>query len=133
MRTGTAGSPPHGGAAPAWLFARMARLVRVTTILMEGAGVMWRLGVRYVCQTFGCVLGIERHFSELTTITCGALIEGRASSLHVPPATLAYAYRMLVRAHHTAIQDDYSFYHHVAGANRAGNQAVIRQGMDDSA
>jgi len=80
MRTGTANPPLHCGAAPAWLFARMARLAREMTILMvdeDGTqGSMQRLSDSHWFQAFGCVLGFDWHSSGLITTTCGALKGG---------------------------------------------------------
>ncbi len=80
MRTGCANLPLHGGVAPRWLFARMARLAReITRCIVEEHGpgeMLRRLADPWWFQAFGCVLGFDWHSSGLTTTTCGALKQG---------------------------------------------------------
>jgi uncharacterized protein len=80
QRTGTATLPLHGGRAPRWLFARMARLARaVVAALVECHGpeaLLLRLSDPFWFQAFGCLLGFDWHSSGLTTTVCGALKEG---------------------------------------------------------
>lgn len=63
QRTGTATLPLHSGAAPRWLFDRMARLARaVVFALVEDAGpegFLRRLSDPFWFQAFGCVLGFD--------------------------------------------------------------------------
>jgi hypothetical protein len=80
MRTGYATLPLHGGKAPAWLFARMARLAREVVRHLAAeygpAEVLRRLADPFWFQAFGCALGFDWHSSGVTTTTCGALKEG---------------------------------------------------------
>ncbi|MGB9620716.1 MAG: DUF763 domain-containing protein, partial [Armatimonadota bacterium] len=80
MRTGTTRLPLHTGAAPAWLFGRMARLAReIISLLVVEFGpqeVLRKLSDPYWFQALGCVLGFDWHSSGLTTTTTGAIKEG---------------------------------------------------------
>jgi hypothetical protein len=80
VRTGYAQLPLHGGAAPAWLFSRMARLAReIVSLAVSDRGpadVLARLSDPFWFQALGCVLGFDWHSSGLTTTTCAAIKEG---------------------------------------------------------
>jgi hypothetical protein len=80
QRTGIANLPLHYGKVPPWLFERMAKLARETTIVIVdefGPGEMLRrLSDPFWFQAFGCVLGYDWHSSGVTTTVCGALKEG---------------------------------------------------------
>ena len=79
-RTGIAHLPLHDGAAPPWLFQRMARLSRyVLLTLAEEFGpreVLRRVADPFWVQALGCLLGFDWHSSGLTTVVCAALKEG---------------------------------------------------------
>jgi len=79
-RTGIANLPLHGGKAPRWLFSRMVRLARETTIaIVTNFGpeeMLQRLSHPYWFQAFGCILGFDWHSSGVTTTLCAALKEG---------------------------------------------------------
>lgn len=79
-RTGIATLPLHSGAAPRWLFDRMARLARaVVCALVEDVGpegVLRRVSDPFWFQAFGCVLGFDWHSSGLTTTVCAAVKQG---------------------------------------------------------
>ena len=112
-------------------------------------------------QALGCVLGFDWHSSGLTTTVCGALKEsikgmehelgffigggkGRVSRrtpdeimssgkhLRVAPEPRVYASRMSAKVDSAAVQDGYQLYHHVFFFNRAGQWAVVQQGMNDT-
>ena len=80
MRTGTTKLPLHTGAAPAWLFGRMAKLAReIVSLMVIEFGpeeVLKKLSDPYWFQALGCVLGFDWHSSGLTTTTTGAIKEG---------------------------------------------------------
>ena len=86
MKRGTADLPLHGGRAPRWLFARMARLAGLLAeLLVEEvgpAGFLERISDPYWFQCLGCVLGFDWHSSGVTTTTCGALKEGLRGRMH---------------------------------------------------
>jgi uncharacterized protein len=79
-RTGVADLPLHSGRAPAWLFARMARLARALLLAMREdmapTALLLRLSDPHWFQAFGCLLGFDWHSSGLTTTVCAALKEG---------------------------------------------------------
>ena len=79
-RTGSADLPLHGGAVPAWLAERMARLGRVIVeaIVLEygRAELLRRLAHPFWFQSLGCVMGMDWHSSGITTSVVGALKRG---------------------------------------------------------
>lgn len=81
MKRRIAELPLHGGKAPSWLFARMARLAGAITMAAVDAwgprAMLQRLADPWWFQAFGCVLGFDWHSSGLTTVTCGALKEAQ--------------------------------------------------------
>lgn len=130
MRTGTANSPQQCGAVPTRLFARMACEMTILMVDADGTqGAMRRLSNPRRFQTFGCALGFDWHSSGLTT-TILRSHRARASSLHVPLATLAYTSRMSARVGTTAIQDGYLLFHHMT-VFWESHRAVIPQGTND--
>lgn len=80
MRRGITDLPLHYGAAPAWLFERMKRLVRAIVEVIVGEfgaeEVLRRFSDPVWFQSLGCVAGFDWHSSGLTTTVCGALKEG---------------------------------------------------------
>jgi hypothetical protein len=162
-RTGTAHLPLHGGKAPAWLFARMARLAReVTVAIVSDLGpeeMLRRLSDPHWFQAFGCVLGFDWHSSGVTTTVCGAVkegirgmepelgffaaggkggtsrktpseIENSGRLISADPARLVYASRMSAKVDSNAVQDGYQLYHHAFFYTKAGQWAVVQQGMN---
>jgi hypothetical protein len=85
-RIGTADLPLHGGRAPRWLTARMARLARAIAVhVIEEAGpeeFLRRLSDPHWFQAFGCTLGFDWHSSGVTTTVCGALRRGLKGAAH---------------------------------------------------
>jgi hypothetical protein len=81
-RVGSATLPLHGGKAPRWLFARMAKLapeIAEAIVIEHGrAALLERLSDPHWFQAFGCVIGFDWHSSGVTTTVCGALKEGLA-------------------------------------------------------
>src|SRR5205085_1173118 len=92
-RAGSATLPLHGGKAPRWLFARMAKLapeIVEAIVLAHGrSALLDRLSDPYWFQAFGCVLGFDWHSSGVTTTVCGALKEGLAPRSNEPHAAIA--------------------------------------------
>src|SRR5205823_1691890 len=107
---------------------------------------------------FGCVIGFDWHSSGVTTTVCGALklgLEPRAhelglyvaggkgkASLKTPAELigfgarlgldgerLAYTSRMTAKVDSAAVQDGFGIYHHSFFLTRAGQWAVVQQGM----
>lgn len=80
MRQGVADLPLHYGAAPAWLFERMTRLVRaISEVIVAEFGpdeLLRRFADPVWFQSLGCVAGFDWHSSGLTTTVGGALKEG---------------------------------------------------------
>ena len=80
IRSGIATLPLHFGAAPHWLFEKMACLSReMITLIASEFGteeLLKRLADPYWFQALGCVLGFDWQSSGLTTTTCAALKEG---------------------------------------------------------
>ena len=110
-------------------------------------------------QALGCALGFDWHSSGLTTTVCGALKEaaggmaretgffaaggkGRTSRktpdeimgwgkyISIAPEQLVYASRMSAKVDSAAVQDGYQLYHHVFFFTRAGDWAVVQQGLN---
>ena len=112
-------------------------------------------------QAFGAVIGMDWHSSGVTTIVCGALKQGlqrrqqelglviaggkgrtsrqtpaeltaAGSWLGLDPEPFVQASRMAAKVDNNALQDGYQIYHHVFLLDRAGNWAVVQQGMNDA-
>lgn len=79
MRTGIVNLPLHWGLIPAWLFARVKRLVRaiIEAMALEFSPeeVLCRLSDPYWFQSFGCVLGFDCHSSGVSSTVCEAIKE----------------------------------------------------------
>jgi len=79
MSRKTADLPLHSGAAPPWLFRRMALMAgAIGTLIVRDQGpdqLLRRLSDPFWFQAFGCVLGFDWHSSGVTTTVCGALKE----------------------------------------------------------
>ena len=141
--------------------AKLARAIVELVILEHGvAGVLVRISDPYWFQALGCVLGFDWHSSGLTTTTCGAIKEGikgaeeelglfvaggkGATSRKTPSeietwgerigtetARLVDASRTSAKVDSAAVQDGYQIYHHVFLFDRAGEWAVVQQGMNE--
>jgi hypothetical protein len=114
----------------------------------------------YWFQAFGCVLGFDWHSSGVTTTVCGAVKEGikgmepelgffvaggkggtsrktpseieqAGNLISADPSRLIYASRMAAKVDNNAVQDGYQLYHHVFCFTKAGDWAVIQQGMNE--
>ena len=159
MKTGTANLPLHYGSAPRWLFEKMTQLAReISIILVTEYGseeYLKRLSDPNWFQALGCVLGFDWHSSGLTTTTCGALKEGlrpvqkalglfvaggkgRASrktpeeitNSKIPSCqSLIYASKLAAKVDNNALQDGFQLYHHSFFFTKAGQWAVVQQGM----
>jgi len=122
--------------------------------------VLTRLSDPYWFQALSCVLGYDWHSSGTTTVTCGALKEAidpethgiafcggkgaasrrtlddivsACSCFNVSTETIdrfRYASRMTAKVDSSAIQDEYSLYHHVFFFSEKKKWAVIQQGMN---
>lgn len=79
-RSGVADLPLHGGRVPAWLGERMPRLgTAIAGHIVECYGpsaFLSRLSDPFWFQAFGCMLGMDRHSSGITTSVMGALKRG---------------------------------------------------------
>ncbi len=124
------------------------------------ARVLDRLSDPFWFQAFGCVLGFDWHSSGVTTTVCGAMKEGLApvaadlglfvcggkggrsrrtpdevraacSTLGSDPEPLVLASRMSAKIDSAALQDGFQLYHHAFFFDRAGQWAVVQQGMAD--
>jgi hypothetical protein len=107
-------------------------------------------------QSFACILGFDWHSSGTTTVTCGALkLALKAEKHHIAIAggkgkvsrktpeelelitkifnldTEKYKYisRITAKIDNTAIQDYHQLYHHSFLVTKAGEWAVVQQGM----
>jgi len=110
-------------------------------------------------QSLGALLGFDWHSSGVTTTVCGALKEGlkpveaelgifvaggkgkasrktpeeidqKGKFLNVNPESLIYASRMAAKVDSSGLQDGYQIYHHTFFFTKAGEWAVIQQGMN---
>ena len=141
---------------------RLAGEVAELVVLEQGtAGLLARISDPFWFQAFGCILGFDWHSSGLTTTTCGAIKEGiagreedlgvfvaggkGAASRKTPEEIATWADRTgidadpLIDASRTsakvdsaAVQDGYQIYHHAFLFDRAGDWAVVQQGMNES-
>ncbi len=140
---------------------RLAREITVAIISDFGPNEMlYRLSDPYWFQAFGCVLGFDWHSSGVTTTVCGAVkegikgmesdlgffvaggkggasrktpseIEGAGHLINADADKLIYASRMAAKVDNNAVQDGYQLYHHVFCFTKAGDWAVIQQGMNE--
>jgi hypothetical protein len=139
---------------------RLARQIMLVILADFGpVELLTRLSDPLWFQALGCALGFDWHSSGLTTTVCGALKEaaggishdtgffaaggkGRTSrktpdeimaagaELAVDPAGLVYASRLSAKVDSAAVQDGYQLYHHVFFFTRAGQWAVVQQGLN---
>src|ERR1041384_2081635 len=81
-RAGTADLPLHGGNVPYWLAQRMTRLGAVISeAIVHHYGrdeLLRRLAHPFRLQSFGAVMGMDWHSSDITTSVIGALKRGLA-------------------------------------------------------
>ena len=140
---------------------KLAREITVAIVSDFGPNEMLhRLSDPYWFQAFGCVLGFDWHSSGVTTTVCGAVkegikgmepelgffvaggkggtsrktpseIENAGHLIKADAAKLIYASRMAAKVDNNAVQDGYQLYHHVFCFTKAGDWAVIQQGMNE--
>ena len=138
---------------------RLAPAVVEAIVVEHGpAEVLARLSDPHWFQAFGCVLGFDWHSSGVTTTVCGALkagLAGREADVGIwvaggkgraarnTPAELleigarsgldadrlVYKSRTAAKVDTAAVQDGFGLYHHSFLVARAGEWAVIQQGM----
>jgi hypothetical protein len=123
--------------------------------------VLRRLSDPFWFQAFGCTLGFDWHSSGVTTTVCGAVKEGirglerdlglfaaggkGATSRKTPSEIelacdrisldahpLVYASKTSAKVDSAAVQDGYTLYHHAFFFTKAGQWAVVQQGMHDT-
>jgi hypothetical protein len=141
---------------------RLAPAIVESIVVEHGPGaVLERLSDPHWFQAFGCVLGFDWHSSGVTTTVCGALKEGLAgreadtgiyvaggkgkTSRKTPQELvaigartgldgerLACTSRTTAKIDSAAVQDGYALYHHSFFVTRAGEWAVVQQGMRDA-
>jgi len=139
----------------------LAREITLSIINAYGSeGMLSRLSDPFWFQAFGCVLGFDWHSSGVTTTVCGALKEGlkgmerelgffiaggkgrasRKTPLEIEAncnraamngTPLIYASRMSAKVDSVAVQDGYQIYQHTFFFTRAGQWAVVQQGMNE--
>lgn len=139
--------------------AKLAPAIVEALVLERGpAFVLERLSDPFWFQAFGCVLGFDWHSSGVTTTVCGALkvglagretdtgiwvaggkgaasrrtpaeLESFAGRLGLDAAPLVYSSRMAAKVDSAAVQDGHQVYHHSFFLTRAGEWAVVQQGM----
>ncbi|RPJ64046.1 MAG: DUF763 domain-containing protein [Dehalococcoidia bacterium] len=140
---------------------KLAREITVAIVSDFGPNEMLhRLSDPYWFQAFGCVLGFDWHSSGVTTTVCGAVkegikgmepelgffvaggkggtsrktpseIENAGHLINADAGKLVYASRMAAKVDNNAVQDGYQLYHHVFCFTKAGDWAVIQQGMNE--
>jgi len=140
---------------------QLAREVSELVVLEHGTtGFLTRISDPFWFQALGCVLGFDWHSSGLTTTTCGAIKEGikgreeelglfvaggkGAASRKTPDEIAAWgdrtgvdaerlidASRTSAKVDSAAVQDGYQIYHHAFLFDRAGDWAVVQQGMNE--
>jgi hypothetical protein len=120
-----------------------------------------RISHPYWFQSFGCVLGFDWHSSGLTTTVGGALkfglkdvskdlglfvaggkgatsrktpseIESVSNQIGKDFSRLVYSSKMSAKVDNTALQDGFQLYHHNFFFTKAGNWAVVQQGMNEN-
>ena len=81
-KAGTADLPLHGGHVPKWLADRMTRLgALISEAIVHHYGrdeLLRRLAHPFWFQSFGAVMGMDWHWSGITTSVIGALKRGLA-------------------------------------------------------
>lgn len=158
-RSGYADLPLHGGRVPAWLATRMAALGRVIAeaiVYHYGADeLLRRLSHPFWFQSFGSVMGMDRHSSGITTSVLGALKRGLApverelgvyvcggrgrASRRTPDeltrvgertgidaARLAETSRLIAKIDSAAVQDGYDLYLHGFIVKANGRWCVVQ-------
>jgi len=141
--------------------AQLSREIVVLFVEEHGtAHLLEQLSDPFWFQAFGCVLGFDWHSSGVTTTVCGALKEGlkdaqddlglyvcggkggrsrrtpdeigtACNRLGSSPDPLVRASRLSAKIDSAAVQDGYQIYHHSFLFDKAGNWAVVQQGMAD--
>jgi hypothetical protein len=142
--------------------AKLAREVTIVIVDEFGPEeFLRRVSHPYWFQSFGCVLGFDWHSSGLTTTVGGALkvglkdvsndlglfiaggkgatsrktpteIEDVSNSLGKDFSKLVYSSKMSAKVDNTALQDGFQLYHHNFFFTKAGNWAVVQQGLNTS-
>jgi uncharacterized protein len=161
-----AGSPDlllHGGRVPKWLGDRMTHLGAVITeaiVIEYGCDeLLRRLAHPFWFQSFGAVMGTDRHSSGITPSVIGALKRGLAPlsgalGIHVcggrgshsrktshdlvairdqidlDGAALARASRLVAKVDIAAVQDRFDLYLHGFIVTDDGHWVVVQQGMN---
>jgi len=140
--------------------AKLAREITIVIVDEFGPEeFLKRISHPYWFQSFGCVLGFDWHSSGLTTTVGGALkvglkdvskdlglfvaggkgatsrktpseIETVSNSLGKDFSNLVYSSKMSAKVDNTALQDGFQLYHHNFFFTKAGNWAVVQQGMN---
>lgn len=119
---------------------------------------LYRLSDPYFFQSLACALSFDWHSSGATTTVCGALkeglkgterhlgvficggkgkasrktpmeLEGFGQKFSFEAKPLIYASKLAAKVDNNALQDGYQLYHHNFFFTRAGDWAVIQQGM----
>ena len=162
-RAGSADLPLHGGRVPRWLADRMTRLgaVMAEAIVHEYGRdeLLRRLSHPFWFQSFGAVMGMDWHSSDITTSVIGALKRGLAPlsgelGIHVcggrgrhsratpaellavgervgiDGAALATASRLVAKVDSAAVQDGFDLYLHGFIVSDDGHWVVVQQGMN---
>src|SRR6266852_4158045 len=162
-RAGTADLPLHGGRVPPWLSSRMSALGRVIAeAIVHEYGrdeLLRRLAHPFWFQSFGAVMGMDRHSSGITTSVIGALKRGLTPlqeelGIHVcggrgrhsrqtpqelvaigdrvgfDGAALAQASRLVAKVDSAAVQDGFDLYLHGFIVTDDGHWVVVQQGMN---
>ena len=141
--------------------ARLAREITIVIVDGYGPEeFLKRISHPYWFQSFGCVLGFDWHSSGLTTTVGGALkvglkdiskelglyvaggkggtsrktpteIEKASQILGKDFSRLIYSSKMSAKVDSAALQDGYTLYHHNFFFTKAGNWAVVQQGMNE--
>src|SRR3569623_2178696 len=164
-RTGSADLPLHGGRVPPWLAQRMAALGAVITqAIVHHYGrdaFLERRSHPFWFQSFGAVMGMDRHSSGITTSVIGALKRGLSpiqselglyvcggrgkhsrrtpdELIQVGERTgldaipLVHASRLVAKVDSAAVQDGFDLYLHSFIVNDDGMWCVVQQGMSDA-
>jgi len=162
-RSGSADLPLHGGRVPAWLGQRMARLgaaMAEAIVIHYGRDeLLRRLAHPFWFQSFGAVMGMDWHSSDITTSVIGALKRGlgplerelglavcggrgrhsrrtpdelvaTGSRAGFDGAALAQASRLVAKVDSAAVQDGFDLYLHGFIVADDGKWAVVQQGMN---
>ena len=163
-RSGTADLPLHNGRVPQWLAERMTRLGTAITeaiIYHYGSSVfLSRLSDPFWFQALGAVMGMDWHFSGITTSVMGALKRGlgpQADELGIyicggrgrfsrntphelrsiaerrsfDGEALVRASRLTARIDNNAIADGFQIYLHSFILASNGEWAVVQQGLNE--